>query len=72
MLEIIAGIFGILTGGFALWTSYDEAAFKCWVRLKPRKGWSLERERSGALIVGVGFIFIGMLFLLMGIKQLAR
>jgi hypothetical protein len=64
MLDVIAGIFGILAGGFALWTSYDEAAFKRWVRSKPRWGRSLERERAGTLFVGVGFIFIGFLILL--------
>jgi uncharacterized BrkB/YihY/UPF0761 family membrane protein len=70
MLEVIAGIFGILVGGFALWTSYDEAAFKRWVRSKPRWRWSLERERAGALFVGIGFILIGILILLAGAMKL--
>ena len=69
MLEVLAGLFGILAGGFALWTSYDEAAFKRWVRPKSRRGWTLERERAGALIVGIGFILIGILILVTGFMK---
>jgi hypothetical protein len=69
MLEVSAGIIGILAGGFALWTSYDEAAFKRWVRPNPRRRWTLERERAGALIVGVGFILIGILMVVTGFMK---
>ena len=73
MLELLLGIFGILAGCFALYTSYDEDTFKRWIKSKPRKGWTLERERAGGMLAGVSFILISALILAMGVmKLLAR
>lgn len=72
MVEILFGIFGILAGCFALYTSYNEDTFKRWIKSKPRKGWTLEGERARGLIVGVFFLLLGFLILAMGVvKDLA-
>jgi uncharacterized membrane protein len=70
MLEILFGIFGVLTGCFALYTSYNEDTFKRWIKSKPRKGWTLERERAGGILAGIFFLLLGLLILAMGVVKL--
>ncbi len=70
MVEVPAGLFVILAGGFALWASYDEDTFRRWVKSKLRKGWTLARERAGGMFAGVFFILIGALILAVGVMKL--